>query len=94
MQGEQPVGAVLCENLGNEGWVRTLAVRRNWRRKGVGLLLLQTVFRKFFHIGMNKVGLSVDAENLTGATRLYEKAGMHVAHQYILFEKVIRSGRD
>jgi GNAT superfamily N-acetyltransferase len=91
MAGAEPVGAVLCETQGGEGWVRTLAVRRNWRRMGVGLLLLRTAFSEFHRMGMAKAGLNVDTENLTGATRLYEKAGMHVAHQYIVFEKEIRS---
>ncbi|HSQ26802.1 MAG TPA: GNAT family N-acetyltransferase [Anaerolineales bacterium] len=91
MAGAEPVGAVLCETQGSEGWVRTLAVRRNWRRMGVGLFLLRTAFSEFYRMGMAKAGLSVDAENLTGATRLYEKAGMHVAHQYIVFEKEIQS---
>jgi ribosomal protein S18 acetylase RimI-like enzyme len=92
MTGAEPIGAVLCETQGSEGWVRTLAVRRNWRRMGVGLFLLRTAFSQFYRMGMAKAGLSVDAENLTGATRLYEKAGMHVVHQYIVFEKEIRSG--
>jgi len=31
--------------------------------------------------------LGVDAENPTGATRLYERAGMHVAYEAVAFEK-------
>ena len=33
------------------------------------------------------VGLGVDAQNPTGATRLYERAGMHVAYEAVAFEK-------
>jgi hypothetical protein len=33
------------------------------------------------------IGLGVDAENPTGATRLYERAGMHVAWSAALYEK-------
>lgn len=90
MQGDQPVGVVLSEAQANEGWVRTLAVRRNWRRSGIGLFLLRTAFCEFHRMGLTRVGLSVDADSLTGATRLYEKAGMHVAHQYIVFEKELQ----
>lgn len=92
MKGDQPVGVVLSESQGSEGWVRTLAVRRNWRRSGIGLLLLRTAFCEFYRKGLAEVGLSVDADSLTGATRLYEKAGMHIAHQYIVFEKGIYKG--
>jgi hypothetical protein len=33
------------------------------------------------------VGLGVDARNPTGATRLYERAGMHVTYEAIAFKK-------
>jgi hypothetical protein len=36
----------------------------------------------------------VDAENLTGALRLYEKAGMHVHRQFDLYEKELRPGKE
>jgi hypothetical protein len=37
-------------------------------------------------------GLGVDSQNLTGATRLYERAGMHVALQHDTYEKELRPG--
>jgi hypothetical protein len=40
------------------------------------------------------VGLGVDATSLTGATRLYEKAGMHVQRKSVTYEKMLRAGRD
>ena len=40
------------------------------------------------------VELGVDAKNLTGALRLYEKAGMHVHRQNDIFEKEMRPGRE
>jgi hypothetical protein len=43
---------------------------------------------------MPTIGLSVDAANLTGATRLYERAGMHVSQEYVSYEKELRSGRE
>jgi hypothetical protein len=36
----------------------------------------------------------VDADSLTGALRIYEGAGMHVARQFDNFEKEIRAGRE
>lgn len=76
------------------GWVGTLGVRRPWRRKGVALALLHHSFAAFQGIGKQRAGLGVDASSLTGATRLYEKAGMHVARQFDRYEKVLRPGRD
>lgn len=36
----------------------------------------------------------MDAENLTGALRLYENAGMHVHRTFDQFEKEIRAGKE
>ena len=58
------------------GWVGTLGVRRPWRKRGIGLALLRHSFNEFYRRGKRKVGLGVDAQNLTGALRLYESAGM------------------
>jgi len=74
------------------GWVNTLGVRRPWRKQGVGLALLQQTFGEFFRRGKHKVGLGVDALSLTGATRLYERAGMKILRAYNVYEKEIRAG--
>ena len=58
------------------GWIGTLGVRRPWRRRGIALALLRHSFRDFAGRGAARVGLGVDAENTTGAVRLYERAGM------------------
>ena len=34
----------------------------------------------------------MDAHSLTGATRLYEKAGMHMQRQSAVYEKELRPG--
>lgn len=71
------------------GWIGTLGVRRPWRRRGLGLALLQHSFADFKHRGATQVGLGVDAENLTGAVRLYERAGMRVARRNDQYEKAL-----
>ena len=74
------------------GWVRNLSVRRPWRRRGLGLALLRQAFGAFYARGLRTVGLGVDAQNLSGATRLYERAGMVVAERYDHKEKQV--GRE
>lgn len=76
------------------GWVRSLGVRRPWRKRGIGLALLRQAFHEFYRRGIRKVGLGVDAQNLSGALRLYENAGMHVDQAFDFFEKELRPGRD
>ncbi len=75
------------------GWIATLAVRRPWRKKGLGLALLQHSFGEFHKRGMNTIGLGVDASNPTGATRLYQRAGMYVASEFVTYEKELRPGQ-
>jgi mycothiol synthase len=76
------------------GWVGTLGVRRPWRKRGIGLALLRHSFNEFYRRGKRKVGLGVDAQNLTGALRLYENAGMHVHQAFDQYEKELRPGTE
>jgi GNAT superfamily N-acetyltransferase len=69
------------------GWVASLGVREPWRRRGLGLALLLHVFGQFWERGEQRVQLGVDAENPTGATRLYERAGMHVVWEAVVYQK-------
>ena len=71
------------------GFVGALGVRRPWRKRGLGLALLQHAFGEFYRRGKPRVALGVDAENPTGATRLYERAGMHVAYEVVTHGKTL-----
>jgi ribosomal protein S18 acetylase RimI-like enzyme len=66
--------------------VNELGVRNPWRRRGLGLALLRHAFAELGRLGADRVGLGVDAENVTGALRLYERAGMHVTRRYDTWE--------
>ena len=92
--GDQIAGYALCRyRLGNS-WVGTLGVRRPWRKRGLGLALLYHSFEEFYQRGDRLIMLGVDSENPNGATRLYLKAGMHVASEYVFYEKELRPGRE
>ncbi|OGO33360.1 MAG: hypothetical protein A2Z16_10615 [Chloroflexi bacterium RBG_16_54_18] len=100
LDGDQIAGFSLCWPKNRDeiemGWVGTLGVRRPWRRQGLALALLQHSFFEFWKRGKLKVGLGVDAQSLTGATRLYQKAGMHSdqERQISIFEKELRPGKE
>lgn len=98
LEGQEVAGVAICLPKIFEdpdmGYVNTLGVRRAWRKRGIGLALLQHAFYTFYERGKPRVGLGVDATSLTGATRLYEKAGMHVTRQYTTYELEIRPGVD
>ncbi len=93
--GDQVAGATLCRvQEDGSGWISQVTVLRPWRKQGVAMALLRHAFTKFYERGVRKVGLGVDAQSLTGAQRLYERAGMHVAVRYARYEKELRSGKD
>ncbi|GHO65684.1 hypothetical protein KSC_045760 [Ktedonobacter sp. SOSP1-52] len=95
MDGEEIVAYARCaDEKAQGGWVHTLGVRRAWRRKGLGLALLYHAFGEFYRRGTRTIRLGVDAQSLTGATQLYERAGMHVERRFANFEKLLRPGRD
>lgn len=95
---ETIAGYAICEPTTTDfpemGWVDNLGVRRPWRRQGLATALLYHVFGEFYRRGTTNVGLGVDAGSLTGATRLYERVGMHVFRQYDIYEKELRAGVD
>lgn len=94
VDGEQIAGVALCGYYLDAGLVDTLGVRRPWRRSGLGMALLRHSFGEFYRRGTRKVTLGVDSQSLTGATRLYERAGMSVELAYADYEKELRAGVD
>ena len=64
-----------------------IGTRTAWRRRGLGLALLLHAFREFYARGIRRSTLGVDSENPSGATRLYERAGMHVESESVTYEK-------
>lgn len=96
MANEEIVGLSLCfpESHQDKGiaLVDTLGVARAWRRQGLGLALLQHSFGELYRWGKSQVALGVDADNLTGATKLYKKAGMQAVRQFDIYQKELRSG--
>ena len=94
----RPVGLCLClpriDEDPNMAWVNILGVMRPWRRQGIALALLRYSFNEFYNRGIPSAGLTVDADSLTNATKLYEGAGMSLLREYHRYEKIVRSGRD
>lgn len=94
VDGDEIAGAVLCRTVAGEGWVDVVGVRRPWRGRGLGLALLRHAFAEYHRRGVRKVELSVDAQSVTGAPRLYGRAGMRTTSSYVVYQKELRPGED
>jgi ribosomal protein S18 acetylase RimI-like enzyme len=93
LDGAEPAGALRGRVMADgSGWINTLGVRRLWRRRGLGMAILLHSFGVFYRRGITSVALGVDAQNPTGATHLYEAAGMRVVREFVVHEKELRSG--
>lgn len=66
-------------------YVWTLGVREEFRGRGLATWLLRKSFFDARQRGLAKVGLNVDAENSTGAVRLYESVGMRPTEVYVAY---------
>jgi mycothiol synthase len=86
-EGGQVVGAAVGRVLEDVGWIDVVGVRRPWRGRGIARALLSRSFEGFSALQTTSVRLNVDAESLTGATRLYESVGMRVRRGFDVFEK-------
>jgi mycothiol synthase len=69
------------------GWIGAIGVRPAWRGRGLAKALLYQSFREFHRRGERRVGLGVDSENATGATKLYESVGMVIDSEQVVWEK-------
>ncbi|MDX1512011.1 MAG: GNAT family N-acetyltransferase, partial [Nitriliruptorales bacterium] len=83
----EPVGALVAHDFGDRGWVSELGVLEEFRGRGIGEALLRRSFATLAGRGLPRVLLSVDAQNETGATALYERAGMSVVRRWTLWER-------
>lgn len=98
MDGNEMAAICICRREDPEdtesGWVSELGVRRAWRKRGLGYALLKHAFAAFHADGKKRAGLGVDADSLTGALKLYERAGMRVLRQFNQYEKEMRPGKE
>jgi mycothiol synthase len=93
--GDEIAGGVINEINATEnaafnrkrGWLASVFVRRPWRRRGVGRALVARSLVVFRDRGLTSAGLGVDADNQTGALRLYTDAGFEEEFRSTAFRK-------
>lgn len=84
------LGQIAEREKDNLGWIEEVAVRPAWRGRGIAQALLYHTFGEYYRRGIRKSALNVDSVNPTGATRVYERVGMHKGPQTIIrLQKVL-----
>jgi len=97
--GEQVAGMVLnfiderenAEYKRRRGYTETICVRRPWRRRGLARALIAKSFRSLRDLGMEEAALGVDAQNLSGALRLYKSMGFAEVKRWTDYRKPLEA---
>ena len=97
--GDEVAGSVMSfiyraenETLGvQRGWLDHVSVRRQWRRHGLASALIASSMRGLLAAGMDEAALGVDAENPTGALRVYENLGFRRTRTGVQYRKPMRA---
>jgi len=81
---DQIIGSVFGTNNGRRAFIYHVAVHPDWQRKGIGKKLLQKAEYSLKKIGVSKVRLMVDLENLH-VVPFYKKCGYNTYEPYSVF---------
>lgn len=86
--GDRLVAAALsyAEDIG--GWIRQLAVAKEYQGRGLGGRLLRHMFYVFYHEGLPSVALGVASAN-SNAFQFYERNGMKKTRDFIEYRKLM-----
>ena len=93
--GDEVAAAVIntiypAENaaLGHKrGWLDSVFTRRPWRKRGLASALIARSLHVLAERGMSAAALDVDADNPSGALRLYERFGFAVTERATAYRK-------
>jgi len=96
--GDQVIGMVqnfVNENENEEyerqrGYTEGICVRRPWRKRGLARSLIVQSMQMFKEMGMTETALGVDAENTSGALKLYKSCGYKVVKQSATYQKEMK----
>ena len=73
----------------SRGWLEHVSVRRPWRRRGLASALIAQSLVALRERGLEEAALGVDAENVTGALRVYEALAFRRARTARSYRKAL-----
>ena len=89
--GDAVLGGLEGFDRGDLGWISRVGVRASARGRGVARALLMESFARMHDSGLRRVELGVDAQNASGAAKLYESVGMRTLLHYELWRTAVGS---
>lgn len=90
--GDRVVGTVMGGYDGHRGWIYSLAVEPEYRRRGIARALVRHLERLLEELGCPKVNLQIFSEN-DGVVPFYESLGYTVEPR-ISMGKTLEAGRQ
>jgi len=69
------------------GYTEGISTRRPWRRRGLASALIVESMRMFKEMGMTETAHGVDAQNTSGALRVYQRLGYRIFKQHTIYRK-------
>jgi ribosomal protein S18 acetylase RimI-like enzyme len=73
-----------------DGWIDNLGTLPQWRGRGVASALVAASLRAFADAGLTHASIGVDAESLTGASKLYRSLGFELQQRSITYQIEVR----
>lgn len=87
-QNGKIIGSIICGNDGRRGYIYHTAVASDYRKKGVGTVLVETTLQALKNLGINKAALVVFSKNTEG-NAFWEKLGFTVRKDLVYRNKSI-----
>lgn len=72
-----------------DGWIESLGVARQWRRRGVARALIARSLEAFAEAGFTHAMLGVDSDNPSGAAGLYTRLGFRTEYRTVASEREV-----
>lgn len=87
-QNGKIIGSIICGNDGRRGYIYHTAVASDYRKKGIGTVLVETTLQALKNLGINKAALVVFSKNAEG-NAFWEKLGFTVRKDLVYRNKSI-----
>jgi len=87
-EGQEIIGLAMCRILGRESALEVVLVDKEYRRRGIGTLLLNKMISILQNMNVRLIRLSILEENIVGR-KFYEKNGFKPVRRRIEYIKEI-----